>query len=79
MSVEPLRNEHRPLKPLRPWVQPPDTFKYKVKTGDTWKTLAARNSHQFADYYLIWINFQLSPLEPFYTDQVNWYLREYVG
>ncbi|HLH48533.1 MAG TPA: hypothetical protein VKV96_04260 [Roseiarcus sp.] len=77
--VEPLRNETRPLKPLHPWVQPQGTFKYKVRTGDSWLTLAARNHHQFADYHLIWINFQLSPLEPYYTNKVNWYLREYVG
>jgi len=38
-KVMPLRNEKPPLKPVRPWIQPPDTFKHKVKTGDTWITL----------------------------------------
>ena len=79
MTVQPLRNEKRPLKLLQPWTQPPDTFKYKVQTGDTWLTLAARNNHQFSEHTLIWLNFKLSPLEHFYTDQVNWYLRKYVG
>jgi hypothetical protein len=79
MVVQPLRNERRHLKPLRPWIQPPDTFKFKVKTGDTWLTLAARNLHQFSEHTLIWLNFRLSPLDRFCTDQVNWHLREYVG
>jgi hypothetical protein len=79
MAVQPLRNERRPLKPINPWIQPPDTYKYKVKTGDTWLTLGAQNNHQFGEHQLIWINFGLSPTEHFYTDQVNWYLREYVG
>jgi len=79
MVVPPLRNERRPLKPLQPWIQPPDTFKYKVTTGDTWLTLGARNNHQFGEHTLIWLNFHLSPLDHYYTDQVNWYLREYVG
>ncbi|MFB9269860.1 hypothetical protein ACFFWD_43215 [Bradyrhizobium erythrophlei] len=79
MAVQQLRNERRPLKPLQPWTQPPDTFRYKVQTGDTWLTLAARNNHQFGEHTLIWLNFRLSPLDRFYTDQVNWYLREYVG
>jgi hypothetical protein len=79
MTVQPLRNEKRPLKPLQPWTQPPDTFKYKVKTGDTWLTLGALNHHQFGEHTSIWLNFRLSPLDHFYTDQVNWYLREYVG
>jgi hypothetical protein len=79
MAVQPLRNETPPLKPLQPWTQPPETFKYKVQTGDTWLTLAARNNHQFSTHTLIWLNFRLSPLDHFYTNQVNWYLREYVG
>jgi hypothetical protein len=77
--VQPLRNEKRPLNPVNPWLQPPDTYKYKVKTGDTWLTLGAINNHQFGESQLIWINFGLSPLDHFYTEQVNWYLREYVG
>jgi hypothetical protein len=77
--VQPLRNEKRPPKPVYPWIQPPDTYRYKVKTGDTWLTLGAQNHHQFGEVQLIWINFRLSPLDHFYTDQVNWYLREYVG
>ena len=77
--VQPLRNEKRPLTPVYPWTQPPDTYRYKVKTGDTWLTLGAANHHQFGEHQLIWINFGLSPLDHFYTDQVNWYLREYVG
>jgi|SRR6185437_706424 hypothetical protein len=77
--VQPLRNEKRPLKPIYPWIQPPDTYRYKVKTGDTWLTLGAINHHQFGEHQLIWINFGLSPLDDFFTDQVNWYLREYVG
>jgi len=28
---------------------------------------------------LIWINFKVSPVDYRWTDQVNWYLREYVG
>lgn len=79
MVVTPLRNEKRPLKPLKPWLQPPETYKYKVQTGDTWITLGARNNHEFGEHHLIWINFQLSPVDPYYTEQVNWYLREYVG
>lgn len=77
--AEPLRNDRRPLKPVRPWIQPPETYKYKVKTGDTWLTLGAQNNHQWGEHHLIWINFRLSPTDPFYADQVNWYLREYVG
>jgi hypothetical protein len=77
--VQPLRNEKRPLKPVWPWVQPPDTYKYKVKTGDTWVSLGAQNDHQYGAEQLIWINFGLNGTEHFYTDQVNWYLREYVG
>lgn len=77
--VTPLRNEFRPPKPLSPWVQPPNTFRYKVTTGDTWLTLGARNNHEYGEQGLIWINFKLSPLDYRYTDQVNWYLREYVG
>ena len=78
-KVMPLRNEKPPLKPVRPWIQPPDTFKHKVKNGDTWITLGSRNNNQWGEHYLIWINFGLRPTEPFYTEQVNWYLREYVG
>ena len=78
-KVKPLRNEKYPVKLVRPWVQPPDTFRYKVKTGDTWLSLGARNNHQWGEHHIIWINFGLSPTDPFYTDQVNWYLREYVG
>lgn len=77
--IQPLRNEKRPPKPVYPWTQPPDTYKYKVKNGDTWLTLGATNHHQFGEVQLIWINFGLSPLDHLYTDQVNWYLREYVG
>jgi hypothetical protein len=77
--VQPLLNEKRPTKPVYPWTQPPDTFRYKVQTVDTWLTLGARNNHQFDEGQLIWINFGLSPLDRFYTEQVNWYLREYVG
>ncbi|WP_128925216.1 hypothetical protein [Bradyrhizobium guangxiense] len=79
MAVQPLRNERRPLKPLQPWTQPDNTSRYKVRTGDTWLTLAARNHHQYSEHDIIWVNFRLSPLDRFYTDQVNWYLREYVG
>jgi hypothetical protein len=79
MKAHPLRNEMRPLKPLHPWIQPPDTFRYKVQNGDTWHTLGARNNHQFGAEQLIWINFGLNGTEARYTDQVNWYLREYVG
>lgn len=80
-NVQPLRNEKPPRVPIRPWVQPPDTYRYKVKKGDTWHTLAAGYQHfqWFDASHLIWVNFGLSPTEPFYTEQVNWYLREYVG
>jgi hypothetical protein len=78
-KVKPLRNEYPPPKPVRPWVQPPNTIKYKVKTGDTWLTLGARNNHEIGEHLLIWINFKVTPLDPRWTDQVNWYLREYVG
>lgn len=77
--MQPLRNERRPLKPLQPWTQPDNTSRYKVRTGDTWLTLAARNHHQYSEHDIIWVNFRVSPLDRFYTDQVNWYLREYVG
>jgi hypothetical protein len=79
MAVKPLINERPPTKLISPWVQPPETYKYKVKTGDTWLTLGAQNNHQFGESYLIWINFGLNGTEHFYTEQVNWYLREYVG
>lgn len=78
-KVRPLQNERYPRKLVRPWVQPPDTFRHKVKTGDTWITLGSRNNNQWGEHYIIWINFGLSPTDPFYTQQVNWYLREYVG
>jgi hypothetical protein len=80
MKVKPLRNEKLPAK-LHPFVQPPNTFRYKVQTGNTWKTLATRYNHYqwFDAGHLIWLNFGLNGTEPFYTDQVNWYLREYVG
>jgi hypothetical protein len=77
--VKPLQNEKRPLKPIWPWVQPPDTYRYKVKSSDTWLTLGAQNDHQYGAEQLIWINFGLNGTEHFYTEQVNWYLREYVG
>jgi hypothetical protein len=77
--VQPLRNEKAPTKLIKPWIQPPDTYRYKVKTGDSWVTLGAQNNHQFGEQYLIWINFGLNGTEHFYTEQVNWYLREYVG
>ena len=43
-KVQPLRNEKPPAK-RHPFVQPPDTFRYKVQTGDTWVTLAKRYDH----------------------------------
>jgi len=78
-KVQPLRNEFPPPNPVRPWVQPANTIKYKVKTGDTWVTLGARNNNEFGEHLLIYINFKLTPLDFRWTDQVNWYLREYVG
>jgi hypothetical protein len=79
MAAKPLVNERRPTKPIQPWVQPRDTYIYKVRTGDSWLTLGAQNNHQFGEHYLIWINFGLNGTEHFYSEQVNWYLREYVG
>lgn len=80
-KVQPLRNERPPRIPFRPWIQPPDSYRYKVKSGDTWHTLAA--GYQYFQWFdashLIWVNFRVSPTEMFYTEQVNWYLREYVG
>ena len=80
-NVQPLQNERAPANPIRPWVQPPDSYRYKVKSGDTWLTLATGYKHfqWFDASHLIWVNFGLSPTEAFYTEQVNWYLREYVG
>ena len=80
-KVQPLRNERAPRIPFRPWIQPPDSYRYKVKDRDTWHTLAAEYQYfqWFTTYDLIWVNFRLSPTELFYTEQVNWYLREYVG
>jgi hypothetical protein len=80
VKVRPLRNEKPPMK-RHLFVQPPDTFRYKVRNRDTWITLSARyKQYQWFDStYLTWLNFGLNGTEPFYTDQVNWYLREYVG
>jgi hypothetical protein len=78
-KVKPLRNELRPRNPIQPWTQPADTYRYKVKGTDTWVTLGARNNIQWGEHHLIWINFKLTPLDYRWTDQVNWYLREYVG
>ena len=75
-NVQPLQNERAPANPIRPWVQPPDSYRYKVQPNDTWHTLAMGYQHfqWFDASHLIWHNFGLSP-----TERFNWYLREYVG
>lgn len=79
MKAQPLKNERKPIRPIK-WSQPNGSFPYKVKDLDTWITVA----HSFAvksPEYLIFYNFYVyvDVKHPKATDEINWYLREYVG
>lgn len=80
MKVKPLRTEKTPI-PLIYWSQPYDSTPYTVKDNDTWASVARDFSVEPGKYftgnstqYLIWFNFRTND-----TDEVNWYLREFVG
>ena len=83
MRTQPLRNERRPKNPIS-WRQPNGSFRYRVHDGDSWISLAA-TFNVVTPAYLIFFNFHvfLDPnrpnINPQGTDEVNWYLREYVG
>jgi len=75
----PIQNEKKPASPIK-WVLPFGAFRYKVRDGDTWEKVARENYVSSAQY-LIFFNFY-TYVGPFFrdgTDQVNWYLRNYVG
>lgn len=68
-NTKPPHGGHHPL-PID--YLPPLGRQYKVRDGDTWKTLAF---HYFINpETLIWFNFQTLN-----TDEVNWYLHRNVG
>lgn len=80
VKVKPLRNEKIP-NPIIFWVQPHGSSVYPVKDNDTWSSVAQKFNVQPGKYfkgnsaqYLIWYNFSTNN-----TDEVNWYLREFVG
>jgi hypothetical protein len=83
MKVKPLKNESRPIQPSR-WLQPPGTFPYRVQIGDTWIIVAQKFNIKQGPRYLIFVNFNVDIIHHktdghLTTDEVNWYLREYVG
>ncbi len=67
-----MRLEKRPANPLPKNYVPPQGTPYKVKTGDSWVTVA--DSLQMDVWDLIAFNFQTRD-----PQEVNWYLRENVG
>lgn len=80
-KVKPLRTEKPPRNPITFWVQPWSSILYEVKDNDTWGSVAQQFKVQPGKYfygnsaqYLIWYNFRTND-----TDEVNWYLREFVG
>lgn len=80
VKAKPLRTEKIP-NPVIFWVQPHGSYLYPVKDKDTWGSVAKKFNVQPGRYfkgnsaqYLIWYNFSTNN-----TDEVNWYLREFVG
>lgn len=67
------RNEKAPQPMPKFWQAPQNSFQYKVKDGDTWKSLA-RIYKIYDSRELIYRNFRTNN-----TDEVNWWLHEYVG
>lgn len=65
--------------PLAKW-PPPDGYKYKVKTGDNWVSIARRDGWP-DPWGLIEFNFGLNGKTDRQRDSmyVNWYLKHYVG
>ena len=81
MKARPLRNERRPNPPVR-WTSPSGSFPYKVKDQETWASVAqlfAVKSPQYLIYYNFYVYVDLKAKHSKATDEVNWYLREYVG
>ena len=89
MAVQPLQNERRPTHRIR-WEQPKGSFPYKVQDNDTWASVAqqfnVKDGGPRAVPYLIFFNFyvfcdikHMDTAHAGVTDEVNWYLREYVG
>lgn len=81
--TQPIANEKRPVPQPITWAPPKGSFPYKVKNKDTWTSIAANFQAKSAQY-LIFFNFYVfvdlkNPNKNSATDQVNWYLREYVG
>jgi hypothetical protein len=80
MATKPLNTERRPRKPFkgdrfqweRSYQPSPAWYRYKVKDGDSWVTLAKDGGMD--PWELIYVNFYT--VDP---NEVNWYLREYVG
>ena len=77
----PIDNEKRPHRPIR-WELPDGAFRYKVTDKDDWGKVA-RENYVASAQYLIFYNFfvAIDPKHPILgrTDEVNWYLRNYVG
>lgn len=87
MRPKPLKTERRPTPRPIAWEQPEGTFPYRVKDHDTWESIARQFDVKSAQY-LIFVNFYVyvsaknpgsDPQHPYSTNEVNWYLREYVG
>ena len=82
----PLANESMPDRPVR-WEQPEGSFPYKVQNNDTWENIAQKFqvktdvSVKNGARYLMFYNFfvVVSSLRSRETNEVNWYLRNYVG
>jgi hypothetical protein len=64
--------ERKPKKPLRKFYVPAGGIPYKVRDGDSWKSVATKFKIDVKK--LIWFNFQTTD-----SHEVNWYLRENVG
>ncbi|WP_460450357.1 hypothetical protein [Alsobacter sp. SYSU BS001988] len=77
--ASPIVNERRPDYPIR-WELPSGAFRYKVKDGDTWETVA-RTFQVKSARYLMFFNFYVvvDRRKQHTTNEVNWYLRNYVG
>jgi hypothetical protein len=69
--AKPLVTERKPLMPVFDFLFPPG-MPYRVKGGDNWSSIALKAG--VGAWELIEFNFRTRN-----PDEVNWYLREYVG
>jgi len=72
MPVRALITERRPSNPVSPIAPPAKSTEYPVGDGEDWKSVAKK--HNLDVQRLIHHNFKTNN-----SDEVNWYLREYVG